>query len=80
MKKYKIYYQNLKKKNYMFILDIDPKNTSDNFNFDDPKNIRNTNLNEELVLKLKEIEKKDYLIFRMGKNVDLDLLTSNNFG
>ena len=56
----------------------DGKYLSDKYNFDDTKNIRNTNVND-LIDSLKELEKKNYLIFRMGKNVEIKLnYTSDN--
>ena len=67
-----------KKKKIVCLLCRDGKYISDKFNFDDTKNIRNTDI-KDLVESLKELEKKNFLIFRMGKNVKDKLnYTSDN--
>ena len=66
------------KKKIVCLLCRDGKYLSEKYNLDDSKNIRNTDVND-LTESLKELEKKNYLIFRMGKNVEKKLsYTSEN--
>jgi len=60
------------------IISRDGSYLSDKLNINDYKNPRNTNIND-FIPALKALEKKDYVIFRMGKRVDRKLkYTSKN--